>query len=188
MKVGGREVHLANKEFTLLKALAAEPHRVFTKERAPAGRLGIPFDGTDAHAGLAREPASAQARSGWIALRLQLLGRRLQAAGGVITPGHKRALNRALHELRRPLQTLLLLEDGNGRPAAAPPRASRRGLLELATCALQDLDGALNGGSPSRPFRRFSCREARDGLPGALATPGGRAWVASVSTGMPGRR
>jgi signal transduction histidine kinase len=78
----------------------------------------------------------------------------------VITPGHKRALNRALHELRRPLQTLLLLEDGNGLPAAAPPRSSRRGLLELATSALQDLDGALNGGSPSRPFRRFSCREA----------------------------
>ena len=78
----------------------------------------------------------------------------------MITPGHKRALNRALHELRRPLQTLLLLEDGGGRPAAAPPRASRRGLLELVTTALQDLDGVLNGGSSSRPFRRFSCRES----------------------------
>jgi signal transduction histidine kinase len=78
----------------------------------------------------------------------------------MITPGHKRALNRALHELRRPLQTLLLLEDGSGRPAAAPPRASRRGLLELVTSALQDLDGVLNGGSSSPPFRRFSCRES----------------------------
>jgi len=78
----------------------------------------------------------------------------------VITPGHKRALNRALHELRRPLQALLLLEDGGGGPAAAAPRASRRGLLELVTSALQDLDGALNGGSPSRPSRRFSCRES----------------------------
>lgn len=78
----------------------------------------------------------------------------------MITPGHKRALNRALHELRRPLQALLLLEDGSGSPAAAPPRAGRRGLLELATSALQDLDGALNGGSPSRPARRFSCRES----------------------------
>jgi signal transduction histidine kinase len=78
----------------------------------------------------------------------------------MITPGHRRALNRALHELRRPLQALVLLEDGNGRPAAAPPRASRRGLLELAASALQDLDGALNGEPPSRPPRRFSSRES----------------------------
>jgi len=78
----------------------------------------------------------------------------------MITPGHKRALNLALHELRRPLQALLLLEDGGGRPAAAPPVASRRGLLELAASALQDLDGTLNGESPARPPRRFSCRES----------------------------
>jgi DNA-binding response OmpR family regulator len=32
VEVGGREVRLANKEFVLLRALAAEPHRVFTKE------------------------------------------------------------------------------------------------------------------------------------------------------------
>jgi signal transduction histidine kinase len=78
----------------------------------------------------------------------------------VITPGHRRALNRALHELRRPLQALVLLDDASGRPAASPPRASRRGLLELATSALADLDGAVNGGPPSRPLRRFSCRES----------------------------
>jgi hypothetical protein len=78
----------------------------------------------------------------------------------MITPGHKRALNRALHELRRPLQALLLLEDGSGRPAATPPRATRRGLLELATTALRDLDGALNGESGARTPRRFSCRES----------------------------
>ena len=77
----------------------------------------------------------------------------------MITPGHKRALNRALHELRRPLQALLLLEEGSGRPGAAPSAASKRGLLELATSALQVLDCALNGSSPSRPARRFSCRE-----------------------------
>jgi signal transduction histidine kinase len=78
----------------------------------------------------------------------------------MITRGHKRALNRALHELRRPLQALVLMEEGGGRPAASPPAASRRGLLELATSALQDLDGALNGEAPVRPPRRFSCREA----------------------------
>ena len=32
VEVDGREVHLANKEFTLLRALAAEPHRFFTKD------------------------------------------------------------------------------------------------------------------------------------------------------------
>jgi DNA-binding response OmpR family regulator len=32
VQVGDREVQLANKEFALLRALAAEPHRVFTKD------------------------------------------------------------------------------------------------------------------------------------------------------------
>jgi two-component system sensor histidine kinase MtrB len=77
----------------------------------------------------------------------------------MISRGHRRALNRALHDLRRPLQALVLLEDGS-RPAAAPPTASRRGLLELATSALHDLDGAVNGEEPARTARRFSCRES----------------------------
>jgi signal transduction histidine kinase len=77
----------------------------------------------------------------------------------VITPAHRRALNRALHELRRPLQALVLLEERSGQPAAAPPAASRRGLLEVATSALAELDGALNGGASDRPAQRFACRE-----------------------------
>jgi two-component system sensor histidine kinase MtrB len=77
----------------------------------------------------------------------------------VITPAHKRALNRALHELRRPLQALVLMEEGSGQPAASPPAASRRGLLEIAASALRDLDGAVNGDAPAREHRRFSCRE-----------------------------
>ena len=32
VEVGGREVQLANKEFALLRALASEPRRVFTKD------------------------------------------------------------------------------------------------------------------------------------------------------------
>jgi DNA-binding response OmpR family regulator len=32
VRVGGRQVELANKEFVLLRTLASEPHRVFTKE------------------------------------------------------------------------------------------------------------------------------------------------------------
>jgi two-component system, OmpR family, sensor histidine kinase TctE len=77
----------------------------------------------------------------------------------MITPGHKRELNRALHELRRPLQALVLMEADSGQPAASPPAASRRGLLEVASSALQELDGAVNGDAPARPPRRFSCRE-----------------------------
>ena len=77
----------------------------------------------------------------------------------MITPGHKRALNRALHELRRPIQALVLLEEGSGQPAAAPPAAGRRGLLELVSRALRDLDGTVNGGPEPEPPRRFSCRE-----------------------------
>jgi two-component system, OmpR family, sensor histidine kinase MtrB len=77
----------------------------------------------------------------------------------VITPAHKRTLNRALHELRRPLQALVLMEDDSPQPAASPPAASRRGLLEVAASALRDLDGAVNGGSSNRPAETFSCRE-----------------------------
>jgi signal transduction histidine kinase len=77
----------------------------------------------------------------------------------LITPGHRRALNRALHELRRPLQALVLLEDDSGRPAAAPKAAGRRGLLEIAATAVEDLDRALNGGSAPASPRRFFCRE-----------------------------
>src|SRR4051794_11831197 len=77
----------------------------------------------------------------------------------MITPAHKRELNRALHELRRPLQALVLMEADSGQPAASPPAASRRGLLEVASSALQELDGAVNGDAPARPSRRFSCRE-----------------------------
>jgi signal transduction histidine kinase len=76
----------------------------------------------------------------------------------VITPGHKRALNRALHELRRPLQALVLMDEADD-PGVARPVASRRGLLELATGALRDLDGAVNGSAPPSPPERFSCRE-----------------------------
>lgn len=58
------------------------------------------------------------------------------------------ALNRALHELRRPLQALALgagpyPADGNGPPP-----------LELAICALADLDRVVNG-QPALPRKRL---------------------------------
>jgi len=77
----------------------------------------------------------------------------------VITPGHRRSLNRALHELRRPLQALALLEDPSAPSGRVPSAAGRRGLLELVTTALEDLDRAVNGGEERMEARRFSCRE-----------------------------
>lgn len=78
----------------------------------------------------------------------------------MISPAHKRRLNRAMHELRRPLQALALIDDGQGSDAAAaPPGGARRGLLELACSALAELDGAVNGGAPPAPRLEVSCRD-----------------------------
>jgi signal transduction histidine kinase len=77
----------------------------------------------------------------------------------MISRAHKRRLNRAIHELRRPLQALTLLEDGSGTPAGSPPAVGRRGLLELVCSAVEDLDRTVNRGEPRRSMRRFCCRE-----------------------------
>jgi signal transduction histidine kinase len=76
-------------------------------------------------------------------------------------PGRRRAerLNRALHELRRPLQALVLLEEAASAPSASAPGGARRGLLELAACALEELDAVVNGFSRRSVSRRISCRE-----------------------------
>lgn len=73
-----------------------------------------------------------------------------------------------MHEVRRPLQALALLEDGvapagtGGIRLGAPgvePGAARRGLLEMARSALASLDGEVNGGEPQPVRREVSCRE-----------------------------
>jgi signal transduction histidine kinase len=51
-------------------------------------------------------------------------------------------LNRGLHELRRPLQALALGADGRGSNGDGNGHAP----LDLAICALSDLDHAVNGG------------------------------------------
>jgi len=76
----------------------------------------------------------------------------------VITPAHRRRLNRALHELRRPLQALVLAEDGAATGAHGRD-AARRGLVELLCGALAELDRAVNGGPRERPRRPFRSRE-----------------------------
>jgi signal transduction histidine kinase len=54
------------------------------------------------------------------------------------------ALNRALHELRRPLQAIALASGPRDRAGVAP-----EGPLELATAALDRLDREINGRPPS---------------------------------------
>jgi signal transduction histidine kinase len=84
---------------------------------------------------------AGSAFAGWPlagALALMLVGGRLRA-------GRRReALNRALHELRRPLQLLAFTP---GAPLAAGPSAP----LELAIAALAQLDREINGGGAEPP-------------------------------------
>jgi hypothetical protein len=61
------------------------------------------------------------------------------------------ALNRALHELRRPLQTLALAPPPPGKTPA--PAAA-----ELALAALDDLDHQINGSARTLSRRPVSCR------------------------------
>lgn len=60
------------------------------------------------------------------------------------------ALNRALHELRRPLQVLALTAAAAPQP---PVDRAGRGQLDAAIAALEELDAAVNGG-PRKPGRR----------------------------------
>jgi K+-sensing histidine kinase KdpD len=79
-----------------------------------------------------------------------VIGERFRAAR------RREALNRALHELRRPLQALALSQ---ARPAAGSSP------LGLALAALAQLDREINGGSAEAP-RLVSCRELVGGAVG----------------------
>jgi signal transduction histidine kinase len=80
----------------------------------------------------------------------------MAVAGGARIKGsrQRRALNRALHELRRPLQALALApgSSGHGSHGTAP------GALELALVALDDLDVAINGTRPALSRRPVAAR------------------------------
>lgn len=76
----------------------------------------------------------------------------------MITPAHRRRLNRAMHELRRPLQALALLEPDD--PRHGPARGDdRRGLLELIAAALGELERAVNGDTAPPSRTRFCARD-----------------------------
>lgn len=69
-------------------------------------------------------------------------------------------LNRAMHELRRPLQALVLAPG----PAAGRPREGRHGPLDMALVALDDLDVAINGRRPALTRRPVAARPLVDGV------------------------
>jgi signal transduction histidine kinase len=62
----------------------------------------------------------------------------------------RRALNRALHELRRPLQALVLASGGDRGPGSHT--------LRVALTALRDLDGEINRGERRLELRPVDCR------------------------------
>jgi signal transduction histidine kinase len=63
---------------------------------------------------------------------------------------HRGALNRALHELRRPLQTLVL--------SSGPDRGPGAHALRVALTALDDLDREINGEPRRVELRPVDCR------------------------------
>src|SRR5215218_10271696 len=89
-------------------------------------------------------------------------------AGGRIHEARRRgALNRALHELRRPLQALVLSAGGEQGPGSHA--------LRVALTALDDLDREINGGARRVELRPVDCR--------ALVQPAVERWrgVAAAS-------
>ena len=84
------------------------------------------------------------------------------------------ALNRALHELRRPLQALALVPDRRRRNGVPGDNRSGPGALELALAALDDLDREINGGEPPPRVRPVLCRPWVEGSLGRWRVAAGR--------------
>lgn len=90
------------------------------------------------------------AESAQLALPLSLTLAAVAAAERMRAGRRRERLNRALHELRRPLQALMLAAPANS--------GGRSGQLDAAIAALAELDRELNGGRPTRPSRVIDAR------------------------------
>lgn len=91
------------------------------------------------------------------------------AAQGLQAGRRRTALNRALHELRRPLQALAL---AGGASGGAPVVESS---VQLAAAALERLDHEVNGGGLRRPTEEIELR--------ALLESAVRRWQARAALG-----
>jgi signal transduction histidine kinase len=113
------------------------------------------------------EPIAENAALAW---PLALTMASVVVAGRVRATRRRERINRALHELRRPLQALVLAS-----PGQSPGSDNRHGQLDLALDALGDVDRAVNGGSPEPNLRIANAGElAEDAVvrwrtPAALA-------------------
>ena len=81
-------------------------------------------------------------------------------AGRVLRDARRaRRMNRAMHELRRPLQAIALSLE-----SASPDLGGAESCLEQARAALRELDAAVNGRSDPRPVRRTPIADVLDAL------------------------
>lgn len=81
-------------------------------------------------------------------------------AGRVLRDARRaRRINRAIHELRRPLQAIALSLE-----AAAPDLRGAGACLDQARAALRDLDAVVNGRADPPPVRRVPVAEVLDSL------------------------
>jgi two-component system, OmpR family, sensor histidine kinase TctE len=78
------------------------------------------------------------------------------AAQGVRAGRRRSALNEALHELRRPLQAIVLASAGAGAGAGSPPIVESS--ARLAAAALDRLDDEVNGRPLERPQEAVEVR------------------------------
>lgn len=109
--------------------------------------------------------------AGWpIALALAAVLVRERAKAGL----RRGALNRGLHELRRPLQALALVPSGVRRNGEAGSGVGPS-KLELALAALDDLDREINGCEPPLRMRPVACRAWVEGSLGRWRAAAGRA-------------
>ena len=120
--VGDRRVELANKEFALLRALAAEPRRVFTKDE-----LLRDVWGSDRRAGRGRStrtPAACGASS--IRMARGTSSTAGASATGSSTGDHTQPTSERstapCMSFAAPLQALVLLEERSGQPAGGTAR------------------------------------------------------------------
>ena len=158
--VDGRKVELSAKEFALLRTLAAEPTRVFTKEELLRDVWGFKLMGStrtlDSHASRLRR----KARSVRPPLGGQRLGRRLSADGqGLMRPRVRRfRVAEALHELRGALAAVELglsaIEAGSSVNRDTAQLDAVRTQSERALAAIEDLDEILVHRQRARPRRR----------------------------------
>lgn len=113
------------------------------------------------------EPIAENAALAW---PLALTMASVVVAGRVRATRRRERINRALHELRRPLQALVL---ASREPS--PAAGKRHGQLDLALDALGDVDRAVNGGAPDRDLRIADAGELVEAAVGRWRTAAGLA-------------